>query len=118
MATVLSLIRKRTYAQAKELLGRVDFRLLASEWPAFRPIEKLLAFKLMEPGRASEYFAVLPFEDKYFLYCGAPLETIAPILEDLPAPQRRLFHQLPRGFAEKMFRNLLENNQRAQAAAR
>lgn len=118
MVTLPSLIKRRAYSSLKDRLGCEENGSLAQAWPALAPMEKLIIFKLMEPGRALEFFAVLPFEEKYFLYCGAPLETIAPVLEDLRAPERRLFHQLPRGFAEKMFRSLLEDNQMAQAATR
>lgn len=114
MESLLSLIRRRDFARAKARLALEVDESLARVWVEFKPLEKLLAFKLLEPGRALEFFAVLPFPEKYFLYGGAPLETIAPLLESLPAAERRLFHQMPKSSSEKMLRRLLDESGRTR----
>ena len=76
-------------------------------WPQFGALNKLVLFKLMDAGRAMEFYAQLPMKEKYYLLCGFPLSSIAPILETLEPVQRRVFVQLPREFYDRMFKQLV-----------
>lgn len=101
------LMARKDYARLRQALGACDPAVLARLWPSLRPLEKLVFFKLMDASAAMDFYARLPFQEKYFLFCGFPLQSIAPILEEAGAFQRRLFVQLPRAFYELMFRRLL-----------
>lgn len=80
---------------------------LAIAWPKLKPLQKLTLFKLLDAPRALEFYARLPFDEKYFLLCGFPLQSIAPVLEGLSSADRRRFVQLPREFYDRMFRQLV-----------
>jgi len=94
------------YAALEKSLAEADLAELAASWSALAPMRKLVAFKLLDAPRALELYEKLPFAERYFLLCGFPLQSIAPILEKLSPLERRLFVQLPRGFYDRMFRML------------
>ena len=87
---------------------------LAKTWTKLPALDKLVAFKRLDAPRALEFYTLLPFNEKYFLLCGFPLQSIAPVLEGLPLGQRRRFVSLPREFYERMFRQLVA--ERAEAS--
>lgn len=101
------LMARKDYARLRLALGACDPVALARRWPRLRPLEKLVFFKLMDASAAMDFYARLSFREQYFLFCGFPLQSISPILEEADASQRRLFVQLPRAFYESMFRRLL-----------
>lgn len=101
------LFEEKSYSELKKALAAMDDEPLASAWPQLGPLEKLAFFKLMDPPRALAFYGGLSFKEKYFLLCGFPLNSIAPLLEGLEAGQRRLFHQMPRDFYDRMFRQLV-----------
>jgi Mg/Co/Ni transporter MgtE len=101
------LLDKKDYRGLERLLADMRLEKLAQAWPGLAVFEKLIVFKLLDAVRALEFFGRLPFPEKYFLFCGFPLQAIAPVLEDLPAESRRAFVSLPREVRERMFRQLL-----------
>ena len=111
MAADLSLVKKllgeKDYVALERRLSEVQLAPLAALLPALEPMQKLVVFKLLDAVRAMELFAALPFDEKYFLFCGFPMQSIAPVLEGLTPAQLRSFVQLPREDSERMFRQLL-----------
>lgn len=97
----------RDYGRLETLMAAANLAELALLWPALAPLEKLVLFKLLDAPRALEFYARLPFNEKYFLLCGFPLQAVAPVLEGLPPAERRRFVQLPREFYDRMFRQLV-----------
>lgn len=85
-----------------------------SEWGKLDPMGKLLAFKRLNAAEALEFYRALPFEDKYFLFCGFPLESIAPLLETLPEAERGRLQMWPKDFQRRM-RGLLDAGLRGRA---
>ncbi|MBI5882512.1 MAG: hypothetical protein HZB91_05345 [Elusimicrobia bacterium] len=68
---------------------------LAALFPGLAPMEKLACFKLMKYETAVAMFQRLSFSERYFLLCGFPLQSIAPLLSGLDGWQRTLFHESP-----------------------
>src|SRR5438128_484739 len=101
------LLQEQDYAELEDLMAKVSLDELSVLWPQFKPMEKLVLFKLMDAPRALDFYTQSTFKEKYFLLCGFPLNAIAPILEDLKPAQRRHFVQLPREFYDRMFRQLV-----------
>ena len=101
------LLHGNKYAELEKLMAEINLERLERFWPRFKPLEKLVLFKLLDAPRAMDFYGLLPFREKYYLLCGFPLNTIAPILESLKPSQRRLFVQLPRKFYDRMFRQLV-----------
>lgn len=100
------LLEKRAYAEIRRKLAAVGTPELRAAWAGLSPLQKLTLFKLLDASRAMEFYDSLPFAERYFLLGGFPLQSIAPVLEDLEPSARRLFVQLPRGDWERMFRGL------------
>ncbi len=105
-----ALTERADYAALKELAARVDRVELLEAWEKLKPMDKLVVFKLMNAPAALEFYESVSFREKYFLLCGFPLQSIAPLLE-APA-ERRLFVSLPREFYDRMFRRLLAESPR------
>jgi Mg/Co/Ni transporter MgtE len=93
--TVARLIRAGAFASLRDWLRRADRAELARLWPRLAPLHKLAAFKLMDAVSALAFYRGLPYRERYFLFCGFPLQSIAPLIADAPASARRLFVQLP-----------------------
>ena len=108
LSDVKKLLAAKEYAGLERLLSEAPAAGAASLWPGLSPMERLVAFKLLDAAKAMEVFEALPFDDRYFVLCGFPLQSIAPVLEDLTPVQRRPFVQLPRALEERMFRRLAE----------
>lgn len=102
-----SLLKAADYEGLSKIAAASDLRSLSELWPRLGPMEKLVLFKLMDAPRALELYGRLAFKEKYYLLCGFPLNAIAPVLENLEPPRRRLFVQLPREFYDRMFRMLV-----------
>lgn len=100
----------------ERLLSAADEESLAALWPGFSPMEKLVLFKLMDPLRGLKFYGRLAFEEKYFLFCGFPMNTLAPFLEKLAPAERRRFVARPRQCYEKMLRQLIWPRPEAAAA--
>src|SRR5689334_5419950 len=83
------LLETKDYAGLEQLMIDADLEHLAGIWPKFKPMEKLILFKLLDAARAMEFYGMLPFKEKYYLLCGFPLNSIAPVLENLDAAERR-----------------------------
>jgi Mg/Co/Ni transporter MgtE len=88
-------VRAGDFAPLRAWLARADRGELARDWPRLAPLEKLAAFKLMDAVSALQFYRSLPYRERYFLFCGLPLQSIAPLIADAPASVRRLFVQLP-----------------------
>ncbi len=100
------LLRGKDFAALEAMLARVPAPELARALGDFSPIERLVLFKLLDAPRAMEVFGLVGFDDRYLLFCGFPLQAIAPVLEGLSVLQRRAFVQLPREDGDRMFRLL------------
>ena len=104
---ITRLCRERDYAGLETLLADAELAVLLKFWPRLPPLDRLVAFKLLDAGRALEFYTLAPFKEKYFLFSGFSVNSIAPVLEDLPPLERRRFTPLPREFYDRMFRKLL-----------
>ncbi|MFA6004500.1 MAG: hypothetical protein WC881_10580 [Elusimicrobiota bacterium] len=94
------------FSELRRFLALSDRDALARSWPGLAAWHKLIAFKLIDAAMAMEIYGRLPFSEKYLLFSGFPINSIAPALEGLPAAVRRLFVQLPADFQDRMFRQL------------
>lgn len=101
------LMKSGGYAELRARLATVDRAELERAWAQFKPMEKLVLFKLMDAPAAYQFYSGLSFREKYYLLCGFPLNSIAPVLEAAGPEQKRLFVQLPREFYDRMFRQLV-----------
>ncbi|MFH1726237.1 MAG: hypothetical protein ABII00_16635 [Elusimicrobiota bacterium] len=98
-----SLLARREYRALKDrLCARGDCERLAGVWPELEPLEKIAVFKLLAPERAMGFFGSRSFGDKYLLFSAYDVNSIAPLLEDLPDRTRALFEPLPDGSYERM----------------
>ncbi|OGR84204.1 MAG: hypothetical protein A3J74_07790 [Elusimicrobia bacterium RIFCSPHIGHO2_02_FULL_57_9] len=109
LALIDQLLENKDYAGLEQLMTDAGLVELAQAWPRFKPLDKLILFKLLDAARAMEFYGLLPFKEKYYLLCGFPLNSIAPVLENLDAAGRRRFVQLPREFYDRMFRQLVSD---------
>lgn len=103
---VSALLSAKDYPALERELARAPAAEVASLWPELGALDKLVVFKLLDAARALEVFEKLPFSERYFVFSGFPLQSIAPVLEELTPAQRRPFVQLPRDHYERMFRLL------------
>lgn len=104
---VARLIAVGDYAGLRAQLRGADPALLARLWPRLQPLHKLVAFKLMNAAAAMDFFKRLPYDERYFLFCGFAPVCIAPVLEGVPPGSRRLFVRLPAPFQKRMLDDLL-----------
>lgn len=111
-----TLADRADYAALKALATAADRAELVEVWDKLKPMDKLVVFKLMSAPAALEFYDRLSFREKYFLLCGFPLASIAPVLEAAGPAERRLFVQLPREFYDRMFRRLLAESPRVDLA--
>lgn len=100
-------LRAADYPALEMLLAGTELEELAGAWTGFKPMEKLVVFKLLDARRAMDLYGLVGFKEKYYLLCGFPLNSIAPVLEDLVPVRRRLFVELPRECYDRMFRQLV-----------
>lgn len=107
-AAIAELLKRKEFAALESELAATPIPALLRFWNALNPLERLVAFKLLDAPRALELFEKAPLEEKYFLFGGFPLAAIAPVLEGLPLMQKRHFIQLPRAIYERMYRALLD----------
>jgi Mg/Co/Ni transporter MgtE len=108
VAGLSRLIAEKDYAALEELLAAAPLADTAQLWTQLEPMQKLVCFKVMDAPRAFELYEAVSFNEQYFLLCGFPLQSIAPVLEGLTPIQRRVFVQLPRDFYDRMFRILVK----------
>ena len=100
------LIKSGAYGDLRVWLAAADRPALAQDWPRLAPLHKLIAFKLMDAASALAFFRLLPYQERYFLFSGFSLQSIAPVIAEAPASVRRLFVQLPAKFHEIMLQGL------------
>ncbi|MFH2203166.1 MAG: hypothetical protein ABIJ96_08645 [Elusimicrobiota bacterium] len=112
------LIAGEDFAVLGREVGRCGLERLADAWREFRPIEKLILFKLMEPKRAFAFYARLDFDGKYFLLCAFDRNTIAPVLDKASRPVRALFKTLPASYYDRMLRLLASEQVEIQLTVR
>jgi len=103
---ICALIKSGAYSDLRVWLAAADRSALAQDWPRLDPLHKLIAFKLMDAASALAFYRRLPYRERYFLFSGFPLQSIAPIIADAPASVRRLFVQLPAKFHGLMLQEL------------
>jgi hypothetical protein len=104
--TVRALAGAGSYGELRCWLAQADREDLARGWPRLEPLHKLVAFKLMDAVSALAFYRRLPYRERYFLFSGFPLQSIAPVVADAPACVRRLFVQLPAKFHGLMLQEL------------
>ncbi len=107
-AALSRLIGAKDYAGLESSLASAALADVAQLWTQLEPMQKLVCFKVMDAPRALELYDALSFNEQYFLLCGFPLQSIAPVLEGLSPMERRVFVQLPRDFYDRMFRRLIK----------
>lgn len=100
-------LRARSFPELRRALATLPRKELLAAWPSLSPLERLICFKLLDAASALSVFEALPFEERYFLFSGFAADSVAPVLEDLPASERRLFVALPKDAYDRMFRGLL-----------
>ncbi|MBI5210985.1 MAG: hypothetical protein HY927_13530 [Elusimicrobia bacterium] len=83
-------------------LGAMDTDALAAAYAGLAPMERLVMFKLLAPAAALALCRRLVPAEVYFLLCGFPLQSIAPVLDGLEGWQRASFHESPRGLHDEM----------------
>ena len=123
--TIGGFARAGAYGELRAWLAQADREDLARGWPRLAPLHKLIAFKLMDAVSALAFYRRLPYREKYFLFSGFPLQSIAPVIAEAPASVRRLFVQLPAKFHGLMLQELgraaaparMENGGRDRATA-
>jgi hypothetical protein len=101
-----ALIKSGSYGDLRVWLAAADRTALAKDWQRLEPLHKLIAFKLMDAASALAFYRLLPYKEKYFLFSGFPLQSIAPVIAEAPASVRRLFVRLPADSYEAMLREL------------
>lgn len=101
------LIAERDFAPLERLAASLELPALVEAWRALPSLGRLALFKLLEPPRAMELFYRLGYDEKYFLFCGLPMSSVAPLLEGLPPQEKRRFVSLPRSCQGDMMRDLL-----------
>lgn len=101
-------LRARSIPELRRALATLPRKELLAAWPGLSPLERLVCFKLLDANSALEVFEALPFEERYFVFSGFSVDSVAPVLEDLPPSERRLFVQLPKDAYDRMFRGLLQ----------
>ena len=101
-----ALIKSGAYCGLRVWLAAADRPALAQDWPRLKPLHKLIAFKLMDAASALAFYRLLPYKERYFLFSGFPLQSIAPVIAEAPASVRRLFVQLPANFHAVMLQEL------------
>ncbi len=106
------LASRGSYSELKRLLGGMALEELAARWGDFSASERLVLFKLLDAARAEEFWALVSFEERYFLLMAQPLEALGPALEKTEPSSRRLFHELPRPTAERMSREMISQARR------
>lgn len=102
-----ALLKAGRYAELKASLKELGLKDLAAAWPALAPMEKAVAFKLLDPKPALDFYSRLPFVEKYFLLCAFDPNSIAPVLENLSPAERSLFHRLPEECYNVMFHQVV-----------
>lgn len=104
--TLRRLIEKKNFRALHARAAECDLGALAEGWREFQPMEKLVIFKLLSPLRALEFYSSLDLNAKYFLLCAFDLNSIAPVLEELPSGVRELFCRLPDQYYDRMLGQL------------
>ncbi|OIO12415.1 MAG: hypothetical protein AUJ52_00280 [Elusimicrobia bacterium CG1_02_63_36] len=99
-------LESRDYRAVKALLNEGALEPLAECWPRLPLFDRLTAFKLLSPERAWAFFENLGEADRYALFTGFDLGSIAPVLEPLPDSERALFVALPESFRDRMAETL------------
>ena len=75
-----ALLSRKDYGGLRRALGKAEREALAEVWPRFRPLERLVLFKLMDAPAALEFYRELPFkgvrfEEEKFIYDSPRLST-------------------------------------------
>ena len=91
-----------TVGPLRRLLSVCPLRVLARAWMSYTPMGRLTLFRLLSPRRAEGLCRLLPPGERYFLYCGLEPGALGPVLESLPAAERRLLRTFPRAARERI----------------
>ncbi len=76
---------------------------LAEAWPKLAAFERVVWFKLLEPDRALRFFPLLGLDDQLLLIEAADLQSVAPVLEEVPEAKAE-FHELKAWQREELVR--------------
>lgn len=109
MLGIPNFIRERRYLELKAHLETAPLKDLLGPWKGFKPLEKLILFKLLSADRALRLYDSLDASEKYFMFCGLNRETIAPIVENLSDRERGLFVEIPKNSRYRMSRELFNS---------
>ena len=102
LAELRRFAHRRDYAALKRRLADSCLEEVAEAWIGLSPIEKILAFRLLGAKRAMEFFTGLDFHQKYFLLTAFDLNSLAPVIEDLPERTQLLFEPLTSAHYDRM----------------
>ncbi|MFA6316690.1 MAG: hypothetical protein WC943_04670 [Elusimicrobiota bacterium] len=117
LARLPRLLERRDFSGLRHALQSCGPEDLAAWLPSRAPLEKLACFKLMRHETALALFRLLPFSERYFLVCGFPLQSLAPLLSELSGLQRALFHESPPALRDMMLDEMREKNPRGSLRA-
>lgn len=106
LSQIRRLIGQRAYLDLSSRLAVGGLEALTRLWPELGLLEKLTVFKLLRPPRAFQFYSGIDVEEKYLLLSGFDLNSIAPVLEDLPSDSRSLFWKLPSSYYNRMLHAL------------
>lgn len=99
---IRAFLERSDFIGLRRKLGSMDTRALAAAYAGLAPMERLVMFKLLAPAAALSLCRCLAPAEVYFLLCGFPLHSIAPVLDGLEGWQRASFHEGPRGLHDEM----------------
>ncbi|MDE1976192.1 MAG: hypothetical protein KGL04_03965 [Elusimicrobia bacterium] len=112
-----SAVARKNFPVLAQELSHAPPEALVALWPTLKPMTKLAAFKLLSPDRAIALYERLGFDEKYFVFCGFAPASIAPLLEDVPPAERKIFTELPRWHYDRMLDLLLREKDAAGGSA-
>lgn len=92
-AVVRDAVSRRAFSELADRLRAAGPQALAETWPKLAPLEALACWRLLSAHDARVAAPLLPKDGRWLAYMGAPLEALAPLLEDAPLGARRLFRR-------------------------
>lgn len=105
VADVRGAVSRRAFAELRRALAASPGRL-ARLWPRLTPLERAACWRLLPPRALAEAAAALAPASRWQAYLCAPVECLAPLLENAPMGTRGLFREPTRREAALLRRGL------------
>ena len=86
---VRACVARRDLAALSRAVRAAGPSALAGAWPRLSPLERLASFKSLPRRGTAETFALLDRDGRWLAYLGAPIGSVAPLLEGAPSGARR-----------------------------